>query len=77
MGKLEDRLKKQIKSGIQIQDAESCIEIMEYLKSSNGGRAWESQWNTLVSVKLVGKYPYLRVYSPTPLGHKVLLGLEK
>lgn len=73
MGKLKDRLDKQLKTENK-KDAEDCLKIYEYLKESMG-HVWESNWNPLVSVRFEGTYPYKRIYKPTSLGYIVINGL--
>ena len=77
MGKLSARLNKQLKNKENRQDAGEALRIYEYLKETNDGRVWESQWTPLVKVRYEGKYPYVYIYSLTPLGKTVLRGLEK
>lgn len=57
MGKLYDRLQKQLKSEEYKKDAEDCLKIYEKLKEMNNGKVWESSWNPLTTVKFVGTYP--------------------
>lgn len=76
MGKLADNLKRQLKTEHQ-KDAEDCIQLYNYLKESNNGHVWESQWNTLTTVNFEGIYPNnKRRYKPNNLGYAVLKGLN-
>ena len=77
MGKLLNKLNKQVELGIQVSDAKDCLKLYSYLKEINNGKVWKSQWNTLVNLRFDGKYPYIYVYNTTILGKKVLLGLGK
>lgn len=43
MGKLHDRLQKQLKSEFK-KDAEDCLKIYEKLKELNNGSVWDSDW---------------------------------
>lgn len=75
MGKLHDRLEKQLKTEYK-QDAEDCFKIYNYLKETTG-HVWESNWNPLVRVEFFGKYPNCeRRYKPTNIGYTFLKGLE-
>lgn len=74
MGKLLDRLNKQLKTDFK-KDAEDCLILYNYLKETTG-HVWESNWNPLVNVEFIGKYPYQRKFKPTFLGYTVLKGLE-
>ena len=76
MGKLLDRLEKQLKTENK-QDAEDCLKIYNKLKEMDNGRVWESKWTTLVSVKFVGTYPdNERRFKPTSIGYIFLKGIE-
>jgi hypothetical protein len=75
MGKLFDRLQKQLSTEYK-EDAEKCIEVYNYLKEKDNGHVWDSQWQPLTSVKFIGNYPYLRIYSLTNLGEMVLKGIK-
>lgn len=78
MGKLYDRLQKQLQSEEHKKDAEDCIKIYEALKEVNGGNnVWESQWNPLTQVKFDGKYPNsVRIYKPSEMGYTFLKGIK-
>ena len=77
MGKLYDRLQKQLKSKEYKKDAEDCLKIYEKLKELNNGRVWESQWNPLVDVKFKGFPSDDRTYKPSKIGYVFLQGIEE
>ena len=78
MGKLYDRLQKQLKSEEFKKDAEDCLKIYEKLKEMNNGKVWESSWNPLRDVNFVGTYPNSkRMYKPSKIGYAFLRGIEK
>lgn len=78
MGKLYDRLQKQLKSEEYKKDAEDCLKIYEKLKEMNNGKVWESSWNPLTAVKFVGTYPNSeRIYKPSQEGYVFLKGVEE
>lgn len=78
MGKLYDRLQKQLKIEEYKQDAEDCLKIYEKLKEMNNGSVWDSSWNPLTTVKFVGTYPNSeRIYKPSQEGYVFLKGIEE
>jgi len=78
MGKLYDRLQKQLKSEEHKKDAEDCLKIYDKLKEMSDGRVWESDWNTLTKVTFEGTYPNsVRIYKPSPMGYTFLKGIEE
>jgi hypothetical protein len=78
MGKLYERLQKQLKSEEYKKDAEDCLKIYEKLKELNEGSVWESSWNLLTTVKFVGTYPNSeRIYKPSKEGYVFLKGIDK
>ena len=78
MGKLYDRLQKQLKSEEYKKDAEDCLKIYEKLKEMNDGKVWESSWNTLTKVTFVGTYPNSeRTHKPSQEGYVFLKGIEE
>ena len=78
MGKLYDRLQKQLKSEEYKKDAEDCLKIYDKLKEMNDGKVWESSWNPLTTVKFVRTYPNSeRIYKPSKEGYVFLKGIEK
>lgn len=75
MGKLRDRLEKQLKTELK-KDAEDCIEIYNKIKEMNNGKVWESSWNPLVITKF-GSYPSnLRTFKPSSAGYIFLKGVR-
>ena len=50
MGKLYDRLQKQLKSEEYKKDAEDCLKIYEKLKEMNNGKVWDSDWRQLTTI---------------------------
>lgn len=78
MGKLYDRLKKQLKSKECKKDAEDCIKIYKILKEMNNGNVCYSDWHMLVTVKFVGTYPNSKpIYKPSKEGYIFLKGIEE
>lgn len=76
MGKLLISLEKQLKTEHK-EDAEDCLKIYNYLKETNNGRVWESQWNNLVSTNWKGIYPNsIRISKPSSVGRMFLKGLQ-
>jgi len=76
MGKLYDRLQKQLKTEYK-QDAEDCLEIYNALKEMQNGHVWESSWRPLVNVIFKGFPSDERRYKPTLIGYVFLDGLKK
>lgn len=77
MGKLYDRLQKQLQTEFK-KDAEDCLRIYEKLKELNNGSIWESSWNPLTTVKFVGTYPNSeRIYKPSQEGYVFLKGIKE
>lgn len=79
MGKLYDRLQKQLKSEEYKKDAEDCLKIYEKLKELNNGSVWDSDWRQLTTIGgwIGDKYPKTMVYKPSKLGYELLKGIEK
>jgi len=78
MGKLLDRLQKQLKNPDTKKDAEDCIKIYNWLKSINkDGSVWDSQWTPLVNVTLKGLPSYKRTYKPNIIGYTLLKGINE
>lgn len=75
MGKLFDRLQKQLKTEHK-KDAEDCLIIYEKLKEMSDGRVWESQWTPLVGVTFKPYPSSERIYKPTSIGQIFLKGLQ-
>jgi hypothetical protein len=78
MGKLMDRLIQQLKRPDNKKDAEECIEIYNWLKSTDkDGSVWSSRWKPLVDVKF-REFPYGgRNYSLNITGKALLKGIKK
>lgn len=77
MGKLHDRLQKQLQMEEFKKDAEDCLKIYNQLKEMNNGSVWESQWNPLVAVKFKGFPSDDRTYKPSKMGYVFLKGIEE
>lgn len=77
MGKLYDRLQKQLKSEEYKKDAEDCLKIYEKLKEINNGSVWKSSWNLLTTVKFKGFPSDDRTYKPSQEGYVFLKGIEE
>ena len=77
MGKLYDRLQKQLKSEEYKQDAEDCLKIYEKLKEMNNGSVWNLQWQQLVDTHFKGFPSDDRRYKPSPIGYVFLKGIEE
>ena len=78
MGKLYDRLQKQLKSEDHKKDAEDCLKIYEKLKGLNhGSGVWSYQWQQLVDVKFKGFPSDDRTYKPSAIGYVFLKGIEE
>jgi hypothetical protein len=79
MGKLYDRLQKQLKSEEYKKDAEDCLKIYDKLKEMNNGSVWDSDWRQLITIGgwIGDKYPKTMVYKPSKLGYELLKGIEK
>lgn len=75
MGKLSNNLNKQLKLPEHKKDAEDCIKIYNWIKSTDpNGSVWESRWNPLVSTNWLG---YNKViYKPTITGYTLLKGMN-
>ena len=75
MGKLLDRLNKQLKTEYK-QDAEDCLKIYNYLIKTTG-HVWESKWILLVSTTYKGFPSDERRFKPTEIGYVFLKGLKQ
>jgi len=75
MGKLYDRLQKQLKTEYK-EDAEDCIKIYNKLMEMDNGHVWESQWQPLVNTIFKGYPSDERRFKPTTIGYIFLKGLE-
>lgn len=76
MGKLIDRLQKQLQTSEHKKDAEDCIKLYNWLQK-NSGHVWSSQWSFLVDVKFRGFPSDERIFKPSFIGYAVLKSLEK
>ena len=77
MGKLYDRLQKQLKSEEYKKDAEDCLKIYEKLKEMNNDSVWSLQWQQLVDTHFKGFPSDDRRYKPSKMGYVFLKGIEK
>lgn len=50
MGKIYDRLQKQLQVEEHREDAEDCIKIYNKLKEMNDGSVWSSDWQVLTTI---------------------------
>ena len=76
MGKLLTELNNQVKTCYK-KEAEDCLLIYNTLIDTTG-HVWDSDWRTLTSVWVEGKYPNSkRFYKPSPLGEILLIGIMK
>jgi hypothetical protein len=75
MGKLLERLNKQLKSEYK-QDAEDCIEIYNKLKDMSNGHVWSSNWEPLVRTIFKGFPSDDRRFEPTEIGRIFLKGIR-
>lgn len=73
MGKLLNRLEKQISSG-NIVDAQDCLKIYNYLKEKTG-HVWESEWRIFVNTTFKGFPSDERTFKPTSLGYTLIKGM--
>lgn len=77
MGKLMDRLQKQLDQPEHRQDAEECIEIYNWLKANDPeGAVWSSKWEPLVEVRFKGYPSDDRTYKLNFIGKAVLKGIQ-
>lgn len=75
MGKLYDRLQKQLKTEYK-QDAEDCLKIYNRIKELDNGHVWESNWKPLVDTIFKGFPSDERRFKPTSMGYIFLKGIE-
>ena len=74
MGKLLTHLKKQLKETDHKKDAEECIVIYNWLKSTDkDGAVWSSRWSPLVNVSFEGWN--IKRYSLNIIGKTLLKGI--
>lgn len=77
MGKVEDRLNKQLDIPESCDDAKYCLEVYNGLKEMHDGHVWSSIWNQMVYIKFEGTYPYKkRIYRLSEVGKTFLKGLR-
>jgi hypothetical protein len=78
MGKLMDRLEKQLKNPELRKDAEDCIKIFNWIKGNTvDGHVWSSSWWQFVDVRFSKKYPNNeRIYKPNNVGYTLLKGMD-
>lgn len=77
MGKLMNRLQRQLKNPDTKKDAEDCIKIYNWIKDTDPkGCVWESRWVPLVDVKFKGFPSDERIYKPNITGYTLLKGIE-
>jgi len=74
MGKLMDRLQKQLKTKDK-EAAEDCILIYNKLEEMSNGYVWSSQWAPLTTVEFEGWHG--RIYTPSSIGYTFLDGLKQ
>ena len=74
MGKLNNRLQKQLSSEEHKKDAEDCLKIYNHLIEVTG-HVWDSEWRVLVSTKFKGFPSNERTYKPTSIGYTLIKGL--
>ncbi len=73
-----DRLQSKLKDPEFKKDAEDCIEIYNWIKSTDKeGRVWSSRWDPLVDVKFKGYPSDKRSYKLNTTGRAVLKGIQK
>ena len=76
MGKLMNNLQKQLNTKRK-EDAENCILLYNYLEERDKGCVWESDWNSLVQVNFIGRYPSaICQYKPNDIGYALLKSLK-
>ena len=75
MGKLYDRLQKQLKTEYK-EDAENCLIIYNKLKEMYNGSVWSSNWVPLVDTIFKGFPSDERRFKPTEIGKIFLNGLN-
>ena len=73
-----DRLTKQLEMPEHKKDAEDCIKVYNWIKSTDPeGRVWSSRWEPLVEVKFKGFPSDERTYNLNITGLTLLKGIEK
>jgi hypothetical protein len=77
MGKVKNRLDKQLEMPEYADDAKDCLIIFNYLMEVDKGHIWESRWTPLVRPLYIGICSNTTiVYRPTDLGRKVIDSLK-
>ena len=77
MGKLTERLQKQLLNPNHKKDAEDCILVYNWLKETNReGRVWSSSWSPLVDVNFKGFPSDERTYKLNRIGRTLLEGIK-
>ena len=77
MGKLMERLQRQLLIPEHKKDAEECIEIYNWIKSTDkDGRVWGSRWSPLVDVTFQGYPSDKRTYKLNLTGSTLLKGIK-
>ena len=71
MGKIYDRLQKQLQVEEHREDAEDCIKIYNKLKEMNDGSVWSSDWQVLTTIGgWIGERPHAQMaYKPSKVGN--------
>lgn len=70
-----DTLVKQLENRETKKDAEDCIKIYNWLKSTDkNGKVWSSRWSPLIDVRFNGLNG--RIYKPNITGYTLLKGIE-
>jgi hypothetical protein len=75
MGKLEDRLIKQLDT-VYRSEAKQCLLILNKYRELNNGCIWESDWTTLTIGFNKAGFAEL-MYKPSEVGKIFLKGVEK
>jgi hypothetical protein len=77
MGKLTERLQKQLLDPNRKKDAEDCISVYNWLKETDQeGRVWSSRWDPLVDVEFKGFPSDKRTYKLNSIGRTLLNGIK-
>ena len=76
MGKLEDRLNRQLVVPEFSDDAKDCLEVYNGLKEMHDGRVWSSIWDQMVNIKFEGLHSDIRTYRLSEVGKTFLKGLR-
>lgn len=74
MGKLEDRLNRQLKTEHK-KEAEDCLKLFNWVKDTDPeGKVWSSRWTPLVNIEFEGWNK--RIYRPNVTGYALLKGIK-